>query len=34
MGPIPIGNIIGRVVYRLRPNSGWLVPPETVPGLG
>jgi signal peptidase I len=34
MGPVPIGNIIGRVVYRLRPNSGWLVPPETVPGLG
>lgn len=34
MGPIPVGNIIGRVVYRLRPNSGWLVPPETIPGLG
>jgi len=33
MGPISIGNIVGRVVYRLRPNSGWLVPPETVPGL-
>lgn len=34
MGSIPIGDILGRVVYRLRPNSGWLVPPETVPGLG
>jgi len=34
MGPIPIGNILGRAVYRLRPRSGWLVPPETVPGLG
>lgn len=34
MGPVPIRNIVGRVVYRLRPNSGWLVPPETVPGLG
>jgi signal peptidase I len=34
MGPIPVGNIVGRVVYRLRPNSGWLEPPETVPGLG
>lgn len=34
MGPIPVGNIVGRVVYRLRPRSGWLVPPETVPGLG
>jgi signal peptidase I len=34
MGLVPVGNIIGRVVYRLRPNSGWLVPPESVPGLG
>jgi len=34
MGPTPVANTIGRVVYRLRPNSGWLVPPETVPGLG
>lgn len=34
MGPIPIGSIVGRVVYRLRPETGWLVPPETVPGLG
>ncbi|MBW8726996.1 MAG: signal peptidase I [Inquilinus limosus] len=34
LGYVSIGNIIGRAVYRLRPNSGWLVPPETVPGLG
>ncbi|WP_052120643.1 signal peptidase I [Inquilinus limosus] len=32
-GPVPIGNVIGRVVYRLRPNSGWLVPEKSVPGL-
>lgn len=34
VGPIPARAIIGRVVYRLRPDSGWLVPPESVPGLG
>jgi signal peptidase I len=33
MGSIPIGAIFGRVVYRLRPASGWLVPPKSVPGL-
>lgn len=33
IGPIPVENIIGGVVYRLRPNSGWLVPPKSVPGL-
>ncbi|MGO1075520.1 signal peptidase I [Inquilinus sp. CA228] len=33
LGYVPIGNIIGRAVYRLRPNSGWLVPPNSVPGL-
>ncbi|OWJ68237.1 signal peptidase I [Inquilinus limosus] len=32
-GPVPVGNIIGRAVYRLRPNSGWLVPQKSVPGL-
>jgi signal peptidase I len=32
-GPVPVGNIIGRVVYRLRPSSGWLVPQKSVPGL-
>lgn len=33
IGPVPIENIIGRAVYRLRPNSGWLVPQKSVPGL-
>jgi signal peptidase I len=32
-GYVPIENIVGRVIYRLRPNPGWLVPQETVPGL-
>jgi signal peptidase I len=32
-GTVPVTNIIGRVVYRLRPNAGWLVPRESVPGL-
>ncbi|MBW8726998.1 MAG: signal peptidase I [Inquilinus limosus] len=34
VGYVPIENILGRVIYRLRPNPAWLVPPETVPGLG
>jgi len=34
IGYVPIENILGRVVYRLRPRPGWLVPPESVPGLG
>lgn len=33
VGYVPIRNIIGRAVYRLRPRSGWLVPRGTVPGL-
>jgi len=32
-GTVPIKSIIGRVVYRLRPNAGWLVPRESVPAL-
>jgi signal peptidase I len=32
-GQVPIEAVIGRVVYRLRPNAGWLVPRETVAGL-
>ncbi|MFI5011741.1 MAG: signal peptidase I [Hyphomicrobiales bacterium] len=32
-GPVKIESVIGRIVYRLRPNAGWLVPRETVPGL-
>ena len=36
--PAPIGYIppertVGRIVYRLRPNAGWLVSPLTIPGL-
>jgi len=34
VGYVPIENILGRVIYRLRPDPGWLVPSETVPGLG
>ena len=33
MGHVPIGNIIGRAIYRQRPNPGWLVPQDSVPGL-
>jgi signal peptidase I len=32
-GQVPIADVIGRVVYRMRPNAGWLVPRESVPGL-
>ena len=32
-GQVAIDKVIGRVVYRLRPNAGWLVPRETVEGL-
>ncbi|SEC49338.1 signal peptidase I [Rhizobiales bacterium GAS191] len=32
-GPVAINSVIGRIVYRLRPNAGWLVPRETVPML-
>jgi signal peptidase I len=32
-GQLAIADVIGRVVYRMRPNSGWLVPRETVEGL-
>jgi signal peptidase I len=32
-GPVGTGDVEGRVVYRLRPNAGWLVPPESVAGL-
>jgi signal peptidase I len=33
MGQIEIKGLIGRIVYRVQPNSGWLVPRETVPQL-
>jgi signal peptidase I len=32
-GQVKIESVIARIVYRLRPNAGWLVPRETVPGL-
>jgi len=32
-GMVPIDKVIGRIVYRLRPNAGWLAPRETVQGL-
>jgi signal peptidase I len=32
-GAVPITSVIGRVVYRMRPNAGWLVPRESVPAL-
>jgi signal peptidase I len=32
-GQVPIADVIGRVVYRLRPDAGWLVPRESVPDL-
>ncbi|MFI4995284.1 MAG: signal peptidase I [Hyphomicrobiales bacterium] len=32
-GQVAIEAVIGRIVYRLRPNAGWLVPRETVQGL-
>lgn len=34
MGPVPVGNVLGRIVYRLRPNAGWLVDAASVSGLG
>ena len=33
VGLVPIENVIGRIVYRMRPDSGWLVPPSSVAGL-
>ncbi|MFE0758049.1 signal peptidase I [Inquilinus sp. NPDC058860] len=33
MGPIAVDHIVGRTIYRLQPDAGWLVPRETVPGL-
>jgi signal peptidase I len=33
IGTIAISDIVGRVVYRLRPNAGWMVPEQSVPGL-
>jgi len=33
MGTIAIDNILGRIVYRLRPNPAWLAPEESIPGL-
>jgi signal peptidase I len=32
-GQVKIEAVIGRIVYRLRPKAGWLVPRETVQGL-
>ncbi|SED58162.1 signal peptidase I [Rhizobiales bacterium GAS191] len=32
-GQVKIEAVVGRVVYRMRPNAGWLVPRETVPQL-
>jgi signal peptidase I len=32
-GQVAVADVIGRVVYRLRPDAGWLVPRETVEGL-
>ena len=32
-GQVPIADVVGRVVYRMRPDAGWLVPRESVPGL-
>jgi signal peptidase I len=32
-GQVAIESVIGRIVYRLRPNAGWLAPRESVPGL-
>ena len=33
VGFVPVENVIGRIVYRMRPDSGWLVPPSSVVGL-
>ncbi len=33
IGYIPPERTVGRIVYRLRPNAAWLVPPSSVPGL-
>jgi signal peptidase I len=33
MGQVAVGNIVGRIVYRVRPRPGWLVPPGSVDGL-
>ena len=33
VGTIAIGDILGRIVFRLRPNAGWMVPEQSVPGL-
>lgn len=32
-GPRPLADVLGRVFYRAHPRPGFLVPPETVPGL-
>jgi signal peptidase I len=32
-GQVPIESVIGRIVYRLRPNPGWLALRDSVPGL-
>lgn len=32
-GPRPFADVFGRVFYRVHPHPGFLVPPETVPGL-
>lgn len=32
-GPRPVTEIVGRIFYRIHPSPGFLVPPETVPGL-
>jgi signal peptidase I len=34
MRPVPVANVRGRIVYRLRPNAGWLVDAASVSGLG
>jgi signal peptidase I len=33
IGQIDIKGVIGRIVYRIQPNNGWLVPRGTVPDL-
>ena len=31
-GSVKFGDVVGRLVYRLRPNPGWLVAPDGIPG--
>lgn len=31
-GPVRLRDLVGRVVYRLRPDADWLVPKSSIPG--